>query len=121
MLKRVQGLCLMSDRQHLAMNPPTLHLCSETLHLHAQIPDAAAGPGEEGVPSPPLAEDPEPSRAVAPPNSTSRAFDKSPSGPAIAVKVCPQRGPGGTPAMGKLRGLGTGRGLPSSMFNNTLN
>eukprot|EP00983_Pelagomonas_calceolata_P017943 562545-Pelagomonas_calceolata.AAC.2 len=75
------------------------------------LPDAA-GPGDEGAPSPPpLFEDPEPSSAVAPPNSTSRALDRSPSGPAMAVSVWPHRGPGGTPAIGKLRGLGTGSGL----------
>lgn len=99
------------------------------------IPPDAAGPGEVGAS--PFPEDP--SRAVAPPvteydfksvysqtrvhlnspNKTRRAFERSPSGPAIEVRVWPQRGPGAAPDIGNERGLGTGRGLdisPSILF-----
>ena len=45
-----------------------------------------------------------------PPHSTSFADEKSPSGPEMAVGVCPQRGPGGLPRHGKglCRGAGSG-------------
>ncbi len=48
------------------------------------------------------------------PNRMSRALERSPSGPAIAVSVCPHRGPGAVPTMGKLLGLGTGSGRESA-------
>lgn len=62
----------------------------------------------------------DPSSAVAPPNSTSLALARSPSGPVIVVKVWPQRGPGAAleAVIGNRRGLGTparltGMGWPS--------
>lgn len=48
------------------------------------------------------------------PNSTSLAPCKSPSGPARAVSVCPQRGVLGMPLTGNSLGLGAGRGLSDS-------
>ena len=44
------------------------------------------------------------------PNSTSLAEARFPSGPVMAVSVCPQRGPGASPTQGKRRGRGTGAG-----------
>lgn len=41
---------------------------------------------------------------------TSFAAEKSPSGPEIAVSVCPQRGPGGLPRQGNGLGRGAGAG-----------
>ena len=44
------------------------------------------------------------------PKRTSLADAKLPSGPVMAVSVCPQRGPGASPTQGNLRGRGTGAG-----------
>lgn len=44
------------------------------------------------------------------PNITSFAAEKFPSGPEMAVRVCPHRGPGGFPTHGKGLGRGAGAG-----------
>ena len=44
------------------------------------------------------------------PHRTSFADEKSPSGPEMAVSVCPHRGPGGLPRHGNGLGLGAGSG-----------
>ena len=115
------GSCMARKSQDVADFPESRELSS---------PDAD-GPGD-------CASLPDPSRAVAPPdgekyrskaasrllhsqllspNKRSLDFDRSPSGPEIAVSVCPPRGPGATPTIGNCRGLGTGRGRTlSSIF-----